>query len=371
MRLILVRHGEAHAGFHGPIAGSRGCAGLTDRGRIQAQVLRDVLGRSRWMHADVLLSSVLPRAVETAEIIAPGLDLELASRDCDLCEVHTGAADGLLWSEYAERYEAFDMEDEPDRPFAPGGESWNGFHQRVAGALDRLVATYDGRTVMVVCHAGVIVASMRLLLQMPLAGARVHLRPSNTGITEWTHDASSGRWTLHTFNDASHLLGLGEDSAARPLPSGSERPEHEYSVESARDAVERGEAADWVARFLASPGSDNAVLGESLAQRPDSWLGPVRLPLDRLCRLAGPADAPVLEVVEEHEWRDDVADLAERIAGGFEPPPVIVTARADQLVVEDGNHRIEALRRAGHEHAWALVSFEDPSERAGFVVPGG
>jgi broad specificity phosphatase PhoE len=240
MRLILVRHGEAHAGFHGPIAGSRGCAGLTDRGRIQAQVLRDVLGRSRWMHADVLLSSVLPRAVETAEIIAPGLDLELASRDCDLCEVHTGAADGLLWSEYAERYEAFDMEDEPDRPFAPGGESWNGFHQRVAGALDRLVATYDGRTVMVVCHAGVIVASMRLLLQMPLAGARVHLRPSNTGITEWTHDASSGRWTLHTFNDASHLLGLGEDSAARPLPSGSERPEHEYSVESARDAVERG-----------------------------------------------------------------------------------------------------------------------------------
>jgi hypothetical protein len=32
------------------------------------------------------------------------------------------------------------------------------------------------------------------------------MRPSNTGLTEWEHDESLQRWTLHCFNDASHLL---------------------------------------------------------------------------------------------------------------------------------------------------------------------
>jgi hypothetical protein len=36
--------------------------------------------------------------------------------------------------------------------------------------------------------------------------------------------------------------------------------DHEYSVEAARKAAERGELDAWVARFLASPGSDNAPL---------------------------------------------------------------------------------------------------------------
>ena len=29
MRLILVRHGDAHAGFHGVVGGQAGCTGLT------------------------------------------------------------------------------------------------------------------------------------------------------------------------------------------------------------------------------------------------------------------------------------------------------------------------------------------------------
>ena len=77
MRLILIRHGEAHAGFTGPIAGPRGCAGLTDLGRRQARALRDHLAATGRVRADVLISSVLPRAIETAQIIAPGLGLEV------------------------------------------------------------------------------------------------------------------------------------------------------------------------------------------------------------------------------------------------------------------------------------------------------
>jgi probable phosphoglycerate mutase len=207
MRLILVRHGDAHAGFSGVIGGQTGCAGLTPLGRAQAEALRDHLARTGRVRADVLLASVLPRAIETASIVAPGLGLEISGHECDLCEVHTGEADGLTWTEYATRYGSFDMEAEPDRVFAPAGESWNSFHERVQRMLDRLARDYEGRTVMAVCHAGVIMASMRLLLGIPPAGG-TRLRPTNTGLTEWEHEAPLDRWTLHAFNDTGHLLGV-------------------------------------------------------------------------------------------------------------------------------------------------------------------
>jgi probable phosphoglycerate mutase len=208
MRLILVRHGDAHAGFHGPIAGPTGCAGLTPLGRLQAAALRDHLAGSGRVRADVLVASVLPRAIETATIIGPGLGLEVSDRDCDLCEVHTGEADGVDWSEYNDRYGSFDMEAEPDRPFAPGGDSWSGFHDRVQATLARLARDHAGRTVVAVCHAGVIMASLRLLLGIADPSTSAHLRPTNTGLTEWEHDPDAGTWILRSYNEADHLLGL-------------------------------------------------------------------------------------------------------------------------------------------------------------------
>jgi probable phosphoglycerate mutase len=211
MRLILVRHGEAHAGFHGPIAGPTGCSGLTSFGRRQAEALRDDLLASKRVEADVLISSRIPRAIETAEIIAPGLGLEVASHDCDLCEVHTGEADGLDWTEYTTRYGSFDMEAEPARPFAPGGDSLDTFHERVRRALDRLATQYEGKTVVAVSHAGVIMASLRVVFDIPRPGTGAQMRPTNTGLTEWNHDELAARWMLHSFNEAGHLLDLVAD----------------------------------------------------------------------------------------------------------------------------------------------------------------
>jgi len=206
MRLILVRHGEAHAGFQGVIAGPTGCTGLTDRGREQAVALRDFLAASARVRADVLLASIIPRAIETAEIIAPGLGIQTFGRECDLCEVHTGEADGLEWAEWGARYGSFDMEAFPDRVFAPEGESWNSFHERVRGLLERIAADHPDETVVAVCHAGVITAAMRCLLGMPPTDATTQLRPTNTGLTEWEHDPVLDRWTLHSFNETGHLL---------------------------------------------------------------------------------------------------------------------------------------------------------------------
>ncbi len=224
MRLILVRHGDAFAGFHGPIAGPTGCRGLTPLGRQQARALGDHLADSGKLDASVLLASVLPRAIETAGLIAPGLGLEVDGHDCDLCEFHTGEADGVDWSEYNERYGSFDMEAEPDREFAPGGESWNGFHRRVSGTLARLAHEHADQTVVAVCHAGWIIASMRLLLGIVDPSTSAHLRPTNTGLTEWEHQPSEDRWLLRYYNDAAHLLAFDPeqgrpDDAAVVVPT--------------------------------------------------------------------------------------------------------------------------------------------------------
>jgi hypothetical protein len=144
-----------------------------------------------------------------------------------------------------------------------------------------------------------------------------------------------------------------------------------YSVDAARAAAERDELEDWVAEFLASPGSDNGALAEKLTNRPRWWLGPVEVPLKQLHRLAGPPGEPVLCPIDEDEWRDDVDDLADMIEQGIELPPMVVTYFDDELHLEDGNHRVEGLRRAGEDAAWSVVSFASPEERDRFLERSG
>lgn len=144
--------------------------------------------------------------------------------------------------------------------------------------------------------------------------------------------------------------------------------EQRYTVTTAREAAERDDLNAWVGAFLASPGSDNAPLGQQLTDPPRWWHGPVLVPLDQLHRLAGPPDHPVLRPTEDDEWRDDVDDLADKVDDGLDPPPVIATHRDDHLVLEDGNHRVEAMRRAGEDEAWTVIGFDDESARNRWVA---
>jgi hypothetical protein len=142
----------------------------------------------------------------------------------------------------------------------------------------------------------------------------------------------------------------------------------QFTVEGARAAAHDDRLSAWVADFLASPGSDNAELAAQLRQGPRWWLGPMLVPLHELNRLAGPPGEPVLCPVDDDEWRDDVDEMADGIEDGWEPPPLIVSFRDGQLVLEDGNHRVEGLRRAGAREAWAVINFDDPEQRDRFVV---
>jgi hypothetical protein len=143
----------------------------------------------------------------------------------------------------------------------------------------------------------------------------------------------------------------------------------DHTVASARQAAARDDLGAWVADFLASPDSDNAALAEQLSEPPRWWSGPVELPISHLHRMAGPPGAPVMEPVDDDDWRDDVDEIAESFEDGVGLPPVVVSYRGGQLVLEDGNHRVEGARRAGHDEVWAVIAFEDPEQRERFVPP--
>jgi hypothetical protein len=132
-----------------------------------------------------------------------------------------------------------------------------------------------------------------------------------------------------------------------------------FDLASARAAASEDRTAIWVGDFLASRGSDNAVLAAALAQKQHWWLGPMRVPLDDLVRLAGPED-DVLVPIDEDEWEGDVGDMAQSIEEGWEPPPLLAEYQDGRLLLQDGNHRYEALQREGAPDAWVLIFFDDP-----------
>ena len=65
-QLYLIRHGEAVSNVQPIVGGMRGDTGLTPRGAAQAERLRDRLASTGESAADILISSTLPCARETA-----------------------------------------------------------------------------------------------------------------------------------------------------------------------------------------------------------------------------------------------------------------------------------------------------------------
>lgn len=182
--------------------------GLSEQGVAQAERLRDRLAADRQFEPGILLASPLARADQTARIIAPVLNLPVIS-DPDLEE----------WNNYdgspeSRQFEA-DLKDTPYNrlqyivPF-PGALSYAQFASRVCHRLNQIAQQYEGQTIVIVAHGGIIECSFIYAYGLnPLAPAPVmlNLDPYYTSITRWTKkdDARNIPWRLVTYNDYSHL----------------------------------------------------------------------------------------------------------------------------------------------------------------------
>jgi len=209
-RLIVVRHGESNVTVQRMIGGPKTCTGLSDLGRQQAARLRDRAAAGELPVIDELWASTMPRAKETAEIINQSLQLDLQING-EFEEFRPGDADGMLFADYVEQFGMIDQMAEPYRLLAPGGESRATFFVRVGAAFDALIEPRAGKTIMVVCHGGVIDVMFRRLLGLH-SEAPFQLWTTNTSVTEFitTEHGPPRRWRLARYNDSSHLHGLPE-----------------------------------------------------------------------------------------------------------------------------------------------------------------
>lgn len=205
-RVVLVRHGESRAQAEGFLSGHDTCTGLSDVGRRQATALRDRLcSTGELSDVSAVYTSILQRAVETAEIIRPGLGDVETTAECDFCEIHAGEAEGLSWQEFEAKYPP--SSSTLANPFLrrmPGAETWAEFYVRAGTRLRRIADDHSGERVLVVCHGGVIGASFVALgdISMRMA-ANLMADCRNTSVTEWRLDGE--QWRLDRFNDHAHL----------------------------------------------------------------------------------------------------------------------------------------------------------------------
>lgn len=148
--------------------------------------------------------------------------------------------------------------------------------------------------------------------------------------------------------------------------------DHEkFSLASAQNAADEGRLADWVADFLASPGSSNSALAAAFALRGATYVGPIRFALNRLTPMAGPAGDEVAVPEAEGVWESEVEAMEDSIEHGWRPPPLLVSHHDGKYCLEDGNHRYETLRRMGATHAWVVLMFADGLEQDRFLKKHG
>jgi 2,3-bisphosphoglycerate-dependent phosphoglycerate mutase len=210
-RLVLIRHGHPEAYNLKIIPGMKGDTGLSTVGKAQVVALAERLDRTNELGEEpVLVSSVLPRAIETAAAIAPVFDHPEWDQHCDLCEVHPGDdIDGMTFDEYRAKYGREGTKLSVYEAWSPGSESWAEFVARTGRRLHQLIDEHAGRTIIVACHGGIIDAAFRVLGHIPL-GRRMSGQPAYTSITEWVHlvGAPDDDWRLERYNDHAHLEGV-------------------------------------------------------------------------------------------------------------------------------------------------------------------
>jgi 2,3-bisphosphoglycerate-dependent phosphoglycerate mutase len=217
-RLLLVRHGQGKCNVDRTIEGRAICRGLSELGMRQASATADRLARENFT-PDVFLSSPIRRASQTAEVISHKLGIPM-TLDPDLEEVRPGEAEGMTWDQYFAYYGTTEGW-QPDVPFAPGAEAWSAFATRVGGAIDRIAHAHEGKVALLVCHGGVVDASLFHFFGLdPMVQAPIDFETTNASLTEWERRHSPGnpmtggtdpelhRWRLSRYNDAAHVLSI-------------------------------------------------------------------------------------------------------------------------------------------------------------------
>lgn len=148
--IYLTRHGQTLWNIERRLQG-RGNSPLTEDGIERAKELRD---RIKNINIDIIYSSPIERALNTANIIKGNKNIEVITDD-GLMEMCFGDYEGRITDEV--------MKENPDWDIslimkgntelvAPNGESLAEVRDRVAKAMNRIIEENRGKDILVVAH---------------------------------------------------------------------------------------------------------------------------------------------------------------------------------------------------------------------------
>ena len=184
--VYIVRHGQTNANVTRTIQGQLVDEPLNAAGLRQAEAVAD---RFEGVHLDMLFSSPLPRARQTARAIRqrnPEVDYRELS---GLMEMRWGIPEGQSFGDVNK-----DLFDRLEMDWAAGwfdesvegGESIRDVQQRAISSFDEIIQAGRGKTVAVITHGRLI----RVLLSSKLPGVSDRRYPPNalTRMDELMHD---------------------------------------------------------------------------------------------------------------------------------------------------------------------------------------
>jgi broad specificity phosphatase PhoE len=201
---VFLRHGESIGNAESRWQGQSDYA-LTERGRAQARALAE-RWKSEAAQFDLIISSPLVRAKETAEIIASALGVRIELEPI-LLERNIGEMEGLTMEEVRKIPQPPYMT--PYDPIGGEGEGDWALFLRAGQALHDLVRRPPG-SYLIVSHGGLLNQLMNAII-----GIAPHVDPSgvrfrfeNTAFARVIYFPYQHRWAIDTVNDRAHLKSL-------------------------------------------------------------------------------------------------------------------------------------------------------------------
>jgi alpha-ribazole phosphatase/probable phosphoglycerate mutase len=203
MRLTLIRHGMTEWNALGRFQGQSDIP-LSEVGETQAAALAGYA--ASFPPVDLLLSSPLQRARQTAALVFPSHPLRLDAR---ISELHFGAFEGMTRDQIERDPRWLTWMEDPYHKAPPGGEAYVQLRERVAAWLSEMRLRADGDHVVAITHSGAIQMLLAEVLgvEHPRWRKRVYVR--HTGVC---HILFRGREAIiERVNDTRHLVPDGTD----------------------------------------------------------------------------------------------------------------------------------------------------------------
>jgi probable phosphoglycerate mutase len=168
--------------------------GLSEHGHRQSTALAEWLDLEP---VDAVVTSPMVRAVQTAAPLARARGLD-AAVVAGIAEFDRDALDYVP-------VEDLKAEGDPRWLALLAGEVPEGFPETVVAAVEEVIARHRSRTVVAVCHGGVINAYLAHLLGLDRP---LFFEPAYTGISR-VRAARDGTRSLISVNETAHLRGVG------------------------------------------------------------------------------------------------------------------------------------------------------------------